>query len=82
MKQRNEPVERYRAGHSFDDFPIAGRWIFDELVANKVGQKELVGARTGQIVVEVVLRRKDVVHNANEAPVLLSLLLLLRAQES
>ena len=70
MKERNEPIECDRARYSFDHFAFGQCWIFDQLVADEVGQQELVGARASEKVVEVVFGGKDVLHNADEAPFL------------
>lgn len=67
MEERNEPVECDRAGDTFDHLALGHRRALDELVADEVGQQKLVGARTGQIVVEVVLRGENVVHYADES---------------
>lgn len=44
-------------------------WALEQLVAYEVVQKELVRARAGQVVVEVVFRRERVLDDCDEASV-------------
>ena len=54
MEERYEPVERNRAGNTFDHLSFDHCGTFDELVADEISQQELVGASASQIVIEVI----------------------------
>lgn len=55
MEERYKPVECYGTGDTFDHLAFGGARVLDQLVANEIGQKELVGAGACEVMVKVEL---------------------------